>query len=55
MLVTTVDGVLHGILSLNDVALAAGSRETATAGDVLETMKAICSHPLPDTVGDAAA
>ena len=45
--VTTEEGVLHGIVSLNDIALCAGSKETATAGDVLETMKALCTHPLP--------
>ncbi len=55
VLVTTEEGVLHGIVSLNDIALAAGSRETATAGDVLATIKAISTHPLPATAGHAAA
>jgi CBS domain-containing protein len=45
--VTTEEGLLHGIVSLNDIALAAGSKETATAADVLATMKAISAHPLP--------
>jgi CBS domain-containing protein len=47
VLVITDEGVLHGIVSLSDVALAAGSKETATAGDVLATMKAVSTHPLP--------
>lgn len=45
--VTTEEGVLHGIVSLDDIALSAGSRDTATAGEVLATMKAIGTHPLP--------
>ena len=52
--VTTDEGVLHGVVSLSDIALAAGSRDTATAADVLATIKAICTHPLPAT-GHAAA
>ena len=45
--VTTDEGVLHGILSFDDVALAAGPRSGVTATDVVATMKAICAPPLP--------
>jgi CBS domain-containing protein len=45
--VTTEEGVLHGIVSLNDITLAAGDKGAATASDVLATMKAVCTHPLP--------
>jgi CBS domain-containing protein len=45
--VTTEEGVLHGIVSLNDIALIAGRKETVTASDVLAVMKAIGAHPLP--------
>ena len=45
--VTTDEGVLHGILSLDDVALAAAPRNGVTAPDVIATMKAIYAPPLP--------
>jgi CBS domain-containing protein len=45
--VTTDAGVLHGIVSLDDIALAAGPRDAVTAADVLSTMKAIYAPPLP--------
>jgi CBS domain-containing protein len=45
--VTTEEGILHGIVSLNDIALIAGRKETVSATEVLATMKAICAHPLP--------
>jgi CBS domain-containing protein len=45
--VTTDVGILHGIISLDDIALAAGRRDTVTAADVLSTMKAIYAPPLP--------
>ena len=45
--VTTDAGILHGIISLDDIALAAGKRETVTAADVVATMKAIYAPPLP--------
>jgi CBS domain-containing protein len=47
--VTTEEGVLHGIVSLNDVALIAGRKETVSASEVLATMKAICARPVPAT------
>jgi CBS domain-containing protein len=39
-------GLLKGILSLNDIVLHAGAakRDAPSAGDVLNTMQAICSH-----------
>jgi CBS domain-containing protein len=45
--VTTDEGVLHGIVSLNDIVLAAGSKDTATAAEILSTVKAIGTHPVP--------
>jgi CBS domain-containing protein len=48
--VTTKEGILHGVVSLNDIALAAGGKETATAADILAAIKAIAAHPLPESV-----
>jgi CBS domain-containing protein len=45
--VTTDAGILHGIVSLDDIALCAGTREAVSAADVLSTMKAIYAPPLP--------
>jgi CBS domain-containing protein len=47
--VTTEAGILHGIVSLDDIALCAGRRDTVSATDVLSTMKAIYGPPLPAT------
>lgn len=53
--VTTEEGVLHGIVSLNDIALIAGRGDTVSASELLATMKAICRHPLPAIADHAAA
>jgi CBS domain-containing protein len=45
--VTSDEGILHGIISLDDIALAAGSRGTISAVDVVAAMKAIYAPPLP--------
>jgi len=45
--VTSDEGVLHGIISLDDIALAAGSRESVSAAEVISAMKAIYAPPLP--------
>lgn len=45
--VTSDEGVLHGIISLDDLALAAGSRGTISATEVVTAMKAIYAPPLP--------
>jgi CBS domain-containing protein len=45
--VTTDEGVLHGIISLDDIILAAGTRGTVTAAEVLRTLKAILAPRLP--------
>jgi CBS domain-containing protein len=45
--VTTEAGILHGIVSLDDIALYAGRRDMVSATDVLSTMKAIYAPPLP--------
>jgi CBS domain-containing protein len=47
--VTSDEGILHGIISLDDIALAAGSRDTVTAAEVISVMKAIYAPPLPTT------
>jgi CBS domain-containing protein len=45
--VTTDEGILHGIVSLDDIALCAGRRDTVSASEILATMKAIYAPPLP--------
>ena len=45
--VTTEAGILHGIVSLDDIALCAGRRDTVSATELLSTMKAIYAPPLP--------
>jgi CBS domain-containing protein len=43
--VTASDGTLRGVISINDVVVAAGERAPLSAADVLETFKSICAHP----------
>jgi CBS domain-containing protein len=45
--VTAADGTLVGILSLNDLALAAGDKAELHPADVLNALKGICAHPRP--------
>ncbi|PWT92599.1 MAG: CBS domain-containing protein [Blastocatellia bacterium] len=50
--VVGVDGLLEGLLSMNDIVLRAqeikGKKEVqVTFADVVNTYKAICEHPLP--------
>jgi CBS domain-containing protein len=45
--VTSDEGILHGIISLDDIAIAAGARNSVSAAEVLSTMKAIYAQPLP--------
>jgi len=46
--VTRYDGVLTGILSMDDVVLEAGGSATdISAADVVDTLKTICSQHLP--------
>ena len=45
--ITTDEGVLHGIISLDDITLTAGARETVSAADILGTLKAILAPRLP--------
>lgn len=40
----TQDGALVGILSMNDLVLAAGSDKPVRNDDVVATLKAICAH-----------
>ena len=41
------EGILHGIISLDDIASAAGSRDCVGATEVISAMKAIYAPPLP--------
>jgi len=45
VLVTTEAGVLHGVVSLDDIARVAGRRDAASSADVVATLNAI-SGPL---------
>ena len=40
-------GAVAGIVSMNDVVLAAGARKPARNEAVVETLQAICAHHLP--------
>jgi CBS domain-containing protein len=41
------DKALAGLLSLNDVVLAAGPGKDVSSDDIIRTMQAICEHPKP--------
>jgi CBS domain-containing protein len=45
-------GVVLGVLSMNDIVLAAGARRQITGEEVLNTLQAICGHhhPVPHIV-----
>ena len=45
-------GVLLGILSINDILLAAGAGKEVESEDVVQTLQAICAHhhPVPHVV-----
>ena len=45
--VVSDEGILHGVISLDDIASAAGSRNSVSATDVISAMKAIYAPPLP--------
>ena len=45
--VTTDEGIVHGVVSLDDIALSAGTRGPTKPSEVLSTMKAIYAPPLP--------
>jgi CBS domain-containing protein len=45
--VTSGSGILEGILSLDDIALAAGRRGSASTADVISTMNWIFASPFP--------
>jgi CBS domain-containing protein len=47
--VTSEEGILHGIISLDDIALAAGTRDAVTAVQVVSALKAIYARPMPVT------
>lgn len=42
--VTRADGTLEGIVSLNDLVLAAGEKADVRPAEVVETLKSICAH-----------
>lgn len=53
--VVNAEGELEGILSMNDVVLAARRKGDSLAyGDVVKTYQAICEHPVPATVSATA-
>jgi CBS domain-containing protein len=41
----TVDGAVVGVISMNDLVLAAGADKDLRNDDVVATFKAICTHP----------
>jgi CBS domain-containing protein len=45
--VTTQDGTLRGIISINDLVLAAGETADVSAAEVIATFKGICAHRAP--------
>ena len=45
--VTTEEGILHGIISLDDITLVAGTRDAVSAAEILRTLKGIVAHRLP--------
>jgi CBS domain-containing protein len=48
--VTNDDGVLHGIVSIDDILLeAGGAYGDVAASDVLATLQAVCARRLPQT------
>jgi len=40
-------GTVAGIISMNDIVLAAGSRKPVRGEDVIETLQSICAHHHP--------
>jgi CBS domain-containing protein len=50
--VTGFNGAVRGILSMNDILLAAGAGKEVRSDDVLQTLQAICGHhhPAPHVV-----
>lgn len=53
--VTALDGTLQGIVSINDIVLAAGGRADVSAADVLDTLKGISAHQPPLAAAAKAA
>jgi CBS domain-containing protein len=51
--VIDAEGNLQGVLSMNDVVLRAkgngAKKQDLSYGDVMQTFKAICEHPAPET------
>lgn len=45
--VVGADGTLLGILSMNDILLAAGANKPVRHEDVMDTLQAICAHHHP--------
>ena len=50
--VTGFNGAVRGILSMNDILLAAGAGKEVRSEDVVQTLQAICAHhhPAPHVV-----
>ena len=45
--VTTEEGILHGIISLDDITLIAGTRDAVSAADIVRALKGIVAPRLP--------
>jgi CBS domain-containing protein len=45
--VVSDEGILHGIVSLDNIAMAAGARDCVSAIQVISAMKAIYAPPVP--------
>jgi CBS domain-containing protein len=43
-------GTVIGVISLNDIALAAGARKPVSYAEVANTLRVICAHPVPRLV-----
>jgi CBS domain-containing protein len=49
----TQDGALVGVISMNDLVLAAGADKEVRSDEVVATLKAICAHPATPAAGAA--
>ena len=52
MWISTLGGAVLGIVSMNDIVLAAGARKPVRDSEVVETLQAVCAHhhPAPHVV-----
>jgi CBS domain-containing protein len=43
--VIAADGTLKGVVSMNDIVLAAQQKDGPAPADIVSTLSAICAHP----------